>query len=186
MKKLLIIPAVLIAAFLVAMLTMSGEWSASRSLLVHASAGEINGVVERLNSWPEWSYWSQEQDPEASFAFSGPEGGVGSTWNWESDGELGTGTIEVTSSSVAEGMRYQLDMQGKLSHKAVEGGTEVTFSSEGQSEGWMKVFTPFVDSMVGPSYEAPLAGLETYMAARSNDLDEAPQEAASQTEPTEK
>ncbi|MFT7676163.1 MAG: hypothetical protein ACI8QC_000131 [Planctomycetota bacterium] len=195
MKKLLIIPGVLLAAFVVAMLTMSGEWAVSRTQVVHASATEINEVVERLNSWPEWSYWSKEQDPEASFTFSGPEGGVGSTWNWESDGELGTGTIKVVSSSVADGLRYELDMagmtlQGSLSYQAVDGGTEVTFASEGKSEGWMKIFSPFVDSMVGPSYESSLAGLERHMLAVGKDVDESvpaevPAEAPTEGNPVE-
>lgn len=79
-----------------------------------------------------------------------------------------------------------MTLQGKLSYEAIDGGTEVTFSSQGKSQGWMKIFTPFVDCMVGPSYEASLAGLAAYMTAQSKDVDEVPQDAAPETETTEK
>ena len=173
MKKLLVLLLLVVGALVVATLAMSGEWSVARTKVMAATPAQIHATVERLSTWPEWSYWSLETDPEAKFTFSGPEAGEGCTWDWTSSGDLGEGTMTVVSSSVEDGMRYRIEMKsmdmkmdGHVAYKAVDGGTEVHFSSSGVTAGPMKLMSLFVDSMVGPSYETSLSQLEEYVSKK--------------------
>ena len=177
MKKLFVLLLVIVAALGISLVALSGEWSVSRSQVLAAKPAQIHQAVEKLSTWPDWSSWSKESDPEASFEFSGPEAGVGATWAWESEGDLGVGSMKVLSSSVAEGMHYGIEMEGMnmeglVTYEVVDGGTKVTFASSGVSEGLYKLMAPLVDRFVGPSYEASLAGLEAYLQKAAAPLPE--------------
>lgn len=177
MKKLIVLLLVIVAALGGSLAVMSGEWSVERSQVVAGTPVQVHQVVEDLSTWPDWSYWNKETDPSAEFEFSTPASGAGATWDWESEGDLGVGTMKVISSSVAEGMHYGIEMagmklQGRLTYREVDGGTLVTFASSGVSEGLLKLMAPLVDRFVGPSYESSLAGLDRYLkdaAASSGD-----------------
>lgn len=172
MKILLALLFLIVASLGAALVFLSGDWSVLRSGQVDAAPAQVHAVVENLSTWPDWSYWSKETDPEAKFTFSGPESGVGCTWSWVSEGELGTGTMKVVSSTLDEGMCYEIEAEGMtlagtvLCRPAGSGaGTEVVFSSEGKLGGAQKLMAPLIDRFVGPSYETSIAGLASHVGA---------------------
>lgn len=169
MKVLLALLLIIVASLGAALVFLSGDWSVLRNGQVAGAPADVHAVVENLSTWPDWSYWSKETDPEAAFTFSGPESGVGCTWSWTSEGELGTGTMKVVSSSVAAGMRYEIEAEGMTLTGTVQcveegSGTNVIFSSEGTLGGAQKLMAPLIDRFVGPSYETSIAGLASYVA----------------------
>ncbi len=172
MKFLLALLLLIVASMGAALIFLSGDWSVARSGQVPGAPAEVHAVVENLSTWPNWSYWSKETDPEASFTFTGPASGPGCTWSWVSEGELGSGTMKVVSSSVEEGMCYAIEaegmtLEGKVLCVASEGGTRVVFSSEGSLGGAQKLMAPLIDRFVGPSYESSVQGLAAYVSANA-------------------
>lgn len=172
MKILLALLLIIVASMGAALFFLSGDWSVVRNGQVAGAPADVHAVVENLSTWPDWSYWSKETDPEATFTFTGPASGPGCTWSWVSEGELGSGTMKVVSSSVEEGMCYAIEaegmtLEGKVLCVPSGDGTDVIFSSDGTLGGAQKLMAPLIDRFVGPSYESSVQGLAAYVSAQA-------------------
>ena len=96
--------------------------------------------------------------------YTGPETGKGAGWKWKSKSE-GNGGMMFGEEQINQSIQYELHFEGigKPSSGALtltpEGNnTKITWTMHGTSEGnlMMKLFTPFLDKMVGPDFEAGL------------------------------
>ena len=136
MKKLIAVILFLVVAYAgVGLLFMPSKVEANTSAEIAAPRSKVYQQVATLKTWPEWAVWNQERDPKAKFSFEGPETGVGSTWKWASEGDLGTGTMKVVKAEPGE-VVYELSYEGhggepaKVSIKLDEadGKTKVTWA----------------------------------------------------------
>ncbi len=103
-------------------------------------------------------------------AFSGAASGVGAVYEWEGNGEVGKGRMEIMESVPASKLRLQLDfiepMEGRNVVEftlAPEGGsTRVGWLMQGGSSFICKVMTVLLpmDEMIGREFEAGLAKLK--------------------------
>jgi len=67
---------------------------------------------------------------------------------------------------------------------SLDGGTKVTFGSQGKMEGFWKLMAPLSDRFIGPEYEKALAGLKSHVEgapAREPGTQEPTEEAAEGT-----
>ena len=97
---------ILLVVFFSGGLFLSSRASVERTRTIAAPPFILQATLEDLSTWPEWSAWSLERDPEAKFTFEG-DPGEGMLWTWDSEGPLKKGSLTVLASSEEE-LRYQL------------------------------------------------------------------------------
>ena len=139
----------------------------------------VQAVVEDLSTWPEWSAWNKERDPQAEWSFEG-EPGAGMRWSWQSEGPLGTGSLTVTGST-PERVDFQLRFEDSSGLMEASDAMVLTPTEEGTQVTWAMdhTFDPLLlrwivqlgvfDAMLGADYEAGLTGLGERLAPESAD-----------------
>lgn len=158
---------ILTGALLSVAYLLPNEYSVSRSVLVHAQPDKIYPLLAAPQEWKKWSIWNQ-RDPAMQMTFSGPASGAGAGWDWRSKSQ-GNGGMKFTEAVANQRLDYELHFEGMgkassgaLQLEAQTGGTKITWSMRGNSEGnlMMKLFAPFMDKMVGADFEAGLNNLK--------------------------
>ncbi|MEO2146166.1 MAG: SRPBCC family protein [bacterium] len=160
---------ILVVVFFSGGLFLSKTARVERSRIIAAPPFILQATLEDLSTWPEWSAWSNERDPEAKWTFEG-DPGLGMKWSWDSEGPLKQGSLTVLASSEDE-LRFQLvfidgeqSMEAKDSIRLVPTpeGTKVTWSLDLEFDElmprWMVAIGAF-DAMLGGDYEIGLEGL---------------------------
>jgi hypothetical protein len=171
MKKFVAAALVVILSFSLFGMTLDKKWEVKRELKINADPEMVHSFVADLRTWPDWTAWSRERDPECVFTYSGPDFGEGMRYSWEGE-ELGKGHLTLTSASVEEGVTFDLvfgvtkgegDLaQGIFTYQDVDGETLVTWTFFGEISGalggW---FALFMDTLAGAEFEKGLLGLQT-------------------------
>ena len=178
MKKLLIgclgLVAALVLAIGVVVMVIPGDYESERSLVVAASADEVFAVVSDLHTWPDWTVWGREMDPDCVWSYN-DKVGVGARTDWKGP-ILGGGYIVTTE--VIDGSRFGYDLGFLDDQGAVEveskgffelapagEDTLVRWGMYGEMEGLNKLFGLLIDSAVGPEFEQGLANLNARFEA---------------------
>ena len=170
MKKL--VKWTLIALGVVALVVVGGgmlmpsQVSVSRDLVINAPPEKIFPHVANLKAFNVWSPWA-DMDPDAKIEFSGPETGVGQVMTWESDTDMGSGSMKVVETVANEKLVTALDF-GQMGTATARfdlapeaGGTKVTWSmiSEFGNNPIGRWFGPMIKSGVTEQYDKGLARL---------------------------
>jgi hypothetical protein len=175
MKKLLLGCGALLLLLLIAagagVLLMPNDYLVERELDMQASPEVVYAAVSDLSSWPEWSVWNDEMDPDATWEFGGAATGNGATWTWAGP-ELGRGKITLRDCIPPSQVSYYLvmedgaqTMRGTFLISAVEGGVRVRWSAAGELSGPWKLIIPLLDGMIGGMFEEGLQGLKARLEA---------------------
>src|SRR5688500_3494299 len=98
MKKLLLGLAVLVAAFLIVVATRPDTYHVERSAEVKAAPEAVFAVLGDYKTFPQWSPW-QKRDPNMKTTMSNPSSGVGATYAWEGNKDVGKGKMTITEST---------------------------------------------------------------------------------------
>lgn len=169
LKKIGLILTVLIAALLVAAATRPDSFRMERSITINAPADKIFPLLNDLGQWSAWSPW-EKKDAAMKRQLSSPSAGVGASYDWQGNSDVGTGRMQITESATPHKLVIQLDFiepfaarnTSAFTLKPQSGGTQVTWSLAGQNNFVSKLMQVFVsmDSMVGPDYEAGLKNLK--------------------------
>jgi uncharacterized protein YndB with AHSA1/START domain len=138
-----------------------------RSIDINAPAKKIYDLVVEPKHWARWSVWPR-RDPAMKITYSGPPFGMGAKWSWQSRSE-GNGSMELTRVEPDRSVEYALLLSdfnmrstGALRLEPAGGGTRVTWSGAGDVGGnpLKHYIAAAMDRMVGPDFEAGLAGLK--------------------------
>ena len=78
--------------FLLVSAFLPSDYEIERELVIAAEPSELFEAVADLRSWPDWSAWRRDADPEAEWTIEG-EPGPGQVMQW-SGPELGAGRLE--------------------------------------------------------------------------------------------
>ena len=172
LKTILIVVAVLVIV-LVAMLayaaTKPSTYRVERSTRVKASPEKILSLIKDFHEWAQWSPY-EKLDPDMSRTFSGPEQGPGAVYEWNGDGNVGQGRmeiLEVTPEKVTIKLDFLRPMEG---HNTAEftlepqgEETKVTWLMSGPSKLVTKVMSTYfnLDGMIGNQFEEGLANMKT-------------------------
>ena len=138
-----------------------------RSIEIEATQDKIFPHIVDLKQWKNWGVW-YERDPKMEVKYSGPDQQVGMKSEWSSPTE-GSGYMEIIEIEPNTKVVYNLvfpdvDMKskGKLVLEAKDGKTTVTWTDAGKIQGnpLNRYFLLFLDSMIGPDFEAGLKNLK--------------------------
>lgn len=147
---------------------LPGDFDAEAELVIDADRPLIHSYVSDLWTWPDWTAWRAEDDPECVFTYDDPAGGSKSmSYSWDGP-ELGTGKLTITSATLKEGITFDLwfgdetdATHGSITYSDVEGGVLVTWrlwgDLPGYAGGW---FALMMDSFATPDFDESLAGLK--------------------------
>ncbi len=147
---------------------LPGEFDAATQRVIEADRPLIHSYVTDLRSWPSWTAWRAEDDPECEWTYEGPALGEGHAYSWDGP-ELGKGRMEITSESLAEGITFDLwfddspdPVHGSITYAdAEDGGVTVTWSIWGHMPGYLGGwFALLMDMFATPDFDKSLEGLD--------------------------
>lgn len=173
MKIAKVLGGVLLAAVAVVLVLASrkpNEFRVERSVVIKAPPAKVFPWLEDPKKTVEWSPW-EKKDPNMKKTFSGAAKGKGAVYEWDGNKDIGAGRLEITESvpptTVVMDLHFLRPMDdrsvARYDAKAVDGGTEVTWSIAGKNTRVSKVMCLFMDmdKMIGGEFEKGLADLKT-------------------------
>jgi hypothetical protein len=160
----------LLVALLVIIAMQPDYFTLTRSTTVAASPQAVFAQVNDFHAWPKWSPWAK-LDPSMKSTYTGPESGVGASYAWMGNEQVGEGKMTIIKAQPFERIDISLEF---ISPMAATNLTEFTFKPEGENTlvTWTmsgknnfiaKAFHLFIDmdKMVGDDFEKGLAQLKT-------------------------
>ena len=168
-KKILIVIAVLILAFVIVVATRPSQFRVTRSTTINAPAAAVFPHVNELKKWEAWNPWGKI-DPVMKLTYDGPASGVGANYAWVGNKEVGEGRATITESRPNELVRLKLEffkpMAGvstaEFTFKPKGNQTEVLWDMTGKNNFIAKAFCMFMnmDKMIGGQFEEGLADMK--------------------------
>jgi hypothetical protein len=170
LKKILIGLAGLIIVFVIVVATRPAEYSVTRSAALAAPPEVVFAQVNELRKWEAWNPWGK-LDPNMKLTYEGPAAGVGASYSWVGNNQVGEGRLTITESRASGGVQFKLEffkpMAGvsttEFTFKPVGDHTEVTWSMTGRNNFVAKAMCLFMnmDKMIGGQFEQGLMELKT-------------------------
>lgn len=167
--KILAVLAVVVVVFVIIVATRPAEYSVTRSLAINAPPEAIFPHVNEPRKWEAWNPWGKI-DPNMKLTYDGPAGGVGASYAWVGNNEVGEGKMTVTESHPSDVIKFKLEffkpMPGVcdtvFTFKPQGKQTEVTWTMSGRNNFVAKAFCLFMnmDKMIGGQFEKGLADLK--------------------------
>ena len=163
---------VFVAVFVAGGFLLPASTHLERSTTIDRPPADVHAMLDSFRRFNEWSPWA-EADPNARYAYSGPERGVGAKLSWTGDpNSVGTGSQEIIESEPGRRVVTALDF-GQMGQAratftiAPDGaGSRVTWAFDtdhaGIADRW---FGLLLERMVGGDYEKGLAKLKAVMEA---------------------
>lgn len=174
--KGLVLGLVIAALALVAVsFLLPREVTLARSVEIDAPAAEIFPYLNSHRLMSEWSPWA-DKDPNAKFAYTGPDSGVGAKLEWQSEADdVGSGTSEIVQSTPDESVSMKLDFgdmgTANAGFKLEPAGesTRVTWAFETDlgNNPIARYFGLMFDKWVGSEYEKGLADLKALVEGKA-------------------
>lgn len=173
-KKIIISLLVIVGLFLVYVALQPSDMHISRELLIKSAPEVIFPYINNSKKANDWMPWA-EIDPQAKMNYSGPEEGVGSTSNWDSSGQMGTGQAVVVESVPNQVVKTELTytkpmVMSQLSTISLlpsGEGTVVRWEVTGKNKFVGRLFCVFMnmDKVVGGQFEQGLSKLKAITEA---------------------
>ena len=162
--------AAVIAAFLIVVALQPSDFRIERSAAMRAPATAAFAQVNDFQNWRAWSPW-EKVDPALKRSYEGPRSGIGASYAWIGNNDVGEGRMTITESRPGEMVRIRLEFfkpfaavnTAEFSFKPVGENTSVTWSMAGRNSFLSKAICLFVnmDSMVGGMFEQGLAQMKS-------------------------
>lgn len=167
--KILLVIAALVALVLVIAAFRPVDFSCSRSIVISAPP---SAIFPEVNDYRKWVVWSPfELDPAIQRTFSGPATGVGASYSWSGNREVGEGRATITESVPGEKVQMKLEFVrpfagtniAEFTFKPQGSQTVVSWSFTGHNNFMCRVVGVFVnmEKMVGGQFEKGLGSLKT-------------------------
>ncbi len=172
-KKLLIALVLLVAAFVVVAALQPADFRITRSATI---AAPVATVFEQFNDYHRWNAWSPwaKLDPNAKNTFEGPPSGVGASFAWSGNNEVGEGRMTTIESRPNELIRVKLEFTKpftatnttEFTFKPEGGQTAVTWTMSGHNNFVGKAMGLIIncDKMVGGQFEQGFENLKAVVA----------------------
>ena len=169
LKTIAIVVVVLVGALLAFAATKPDTFRVQRAASIKAPPEKIFPLINDLHSWGAWSPW-EKLDPAMKRTHSGAASGKGAVYQWEGNGEVGAGRMEIVEASPPSAVRIKLDFLKPFeAHNFAEftlepkgDATDVRWTMYGPNTYVSKLMSVFfnMDSMVGKYFESGLANLK--------------------------
>jgi hypothetical protein len=162
--------AVVIAAFLVIVALLPGDFRIARSATMAAPAFDVFAQVNDFHNWNGWNPWGKI-DPNMKQTYEGAPAGTGAVYSWVGNKDVGEGRMTITDSRPHERIAIKLEFfkpfkatnAAEFTFKPEAAGTVVTWSMAGTKAFVIKIFSLFMsmDKMVGGQFEKGLADMKS-------------------------
>ena len=149
------------------------DFRISRSRQLAASPDVVYGFVNDLHRWTEWSPF-EKADPNLQREFSGPPAGVGASYHWTGNNQVGEGRMTITDATPGRRVTLRLEFLRPFTATNTAEfdlvpsgpGTTMTWSMSGRNGFIAKAMglVMNMDEMVGGQFEEGLATLDTLTA----------------------
>jgi uncharacterized protein YndB with AHSA1/START domain len=170
LKKILILLLIAIAGLLGYAATKPDTFRVERRTTIAAPPERIFEMIEDFHRWREWSPW-EELDPAMTRTFGGPAKGIGATYAWSGNSDVGQGRMEITEAASPGRLLIKLDFIAPFeAHNTAEftlapkpdGTTEVAWVMDGPSPYITKLMDTVMnmDKMIGKDFEAGLSKMK--------------------------
>jgi len=175
LKKIAIGLVVVVAAFCAFVATRPATSHIERSAVVNGTPAVAFARLNSMKNFPLWSPW-EKYDANMSKTFSGPDEGVGSSYYWSGNDDIGEGKMTITESRPGEGIVEDLEFIRPFASKSVvtmdikpasDTTSTVTWKMDGENNFMAKAAGLFMDmdKMVGADFERGLKNLDTLITA---------------------
>ena len=176
LKKVLIGLGALVAILLVVVATRPNTYHVERSTKIAAPADVIFSSVNDFKAFPEWSPWAK-RDPNMKVTVSAQSAGVGATYAWEGNKQVGKGKMTLTESQAPTHTKEKLEFLEPFPSVADTGfnikpegdsAATVTWYMDGKSNFMGKAMSLVMDmdKMIGKDFEEGLANLKRVSEAK--------------------
>jgi len=169
MKKVLLALLIIVAILAIVVAFRPSEFSYSRSATISAPASKVFALVNDFHQWEAWSPWAK-LDTNAVVSFEGPASGVGATFRWAGNKEIGEGSQMIVASELDQRIAIVLEFLkpfqatnfAEFLFEEMDGHTTVTWSMTGNNNFMGKLFSLLVDcdAMIGGQFEKGLANMK--------------------------
>lgn len=169
LKKIGLGVAAIIAGILLFAATKPATFSVERGAVIKAPPATVHAMLNDFHAWGAWSPW-EKLDPAMKRTYGGAASGVGATYAWEGNKEVGSGRMEITASAPASSVTLTLDFLSPFeAHNVTEftltpaaDSTRVRWRMSGPNTYMSKLMSVFtsMDAMVGPDFEKGLATMK--------------------------
>lgn len=142
----------------------------TRRLAIAAPASVLFEQVNDLRKFQEWNPWAKV-DPRCQITYSGSATGVGSSYEWKGNKQVGEGAMTITESKPHQLIRARMDFRkpfaathtAEFSFRPEGDQTVVSWSMFGDNNFMGKIMTTVVDcdKMVGTEFAKGLAALKS-------------------------
>jgi len=175
MAKKVILGAFAVISFGIVVLSVvvamqSAELKVTRSLDINAPSDRIFEQVNDFHKWDAWSPWAK-LDPNMKTTFSGADSGVGASYAWTGNDEVGEGKMTIKNTHPPKYLAIDLEFikpfeaknLTQFDFKAMGEKTNVTWTMVGKKNFVMKAFCLVMDmdKAIGADFEKGLAQLKT-------------------------
>jgi len=149
--------------------TKPDTFHVQRSASIQAPPAKIFPLIDDFKNWTAWSPY-EHKDPAMKRTFGATVAGRGAVYEWDGNGQVGSGRITIVDTAPPSKVDIKLDMLRPIAaHNDVEftlapegGATKVTWAMTGQVPYVAKIIHVFfnMDRMVGGDFETGLANLK--------------------------
>jgi hypothetical protein len=176
LKKIGIALGVLVVALVGLIATRPATYRVTRSASIAAPASIAYAQVADFHRWDAWSPWAK-LDPDMLSSYAGRDGTVGASYQWKGNDKVGEGRMTLIEARPAQSVAIRLEFlkpwtstsTTRFEFTAVDPGTRVTWTMDGQNDFMGKAFSLFtdLDKLIGSDFERGLASLKTVAESHS-------------------
>jgi hypothetical protein len=177
LAKVLLVLLLAVAVLAAVIATRPADFRIERSATSTAPPAALFAQVNDFRKWDGWSPWAR-MDPTMKVTLGGPGAGVGATYHWVGNDQVGEGRMTILESVPGERIRIRLEFVKPFAatNEALftfepDGttGTNVTWTMTGRNNFVAKAFHLFVDvdKMVGADFEKGLHQMKAMAEAPS-------------------
>jgi uncharacterized protein YndB with AHSA1/START domain len=160
--------------FVAGLVFLPDHYQFEREVEVSDTPEAVFAVVSDLHTWPEWTVWNLQLDPQAVYDFSGSAGQAGARMTWDGP-KLKPGSLTLTEVEEPNLLTYELDLEGGrhvsrgvIELRATADGSLVRWTNEGELHGPAKLLGPLLDDLVAPQFERGLSGLKSRLESTAS------------------
>jgi Polyketide cyclase / dehydrase and lipid transport len=172
--KILIALVVIVVGLVAVIALQPARYRVSRSATIAAPALVVFAQVNDFHRWAAWSPW-EKIDPAMKRTYEGPPAGVGASYTWAGNGEVGEGRMTIVESRPSDLIQVKLEFVKPFAGTSVaeftfkpEGDrTQVTWSMTGDKNFIAKAIhlVMSMDRMIGDQFDKGLAAMKTVAEA---------------------
>ncbi|XXX78258.1 SRPBCC family protein [Sorangium sp. So ce134] len=164
-----------ILLFVIVVMTRPSTFRVERSATLAAPVDAVYAQVADFHAWQGWSPW-EKLDPSMKKTFGGPESGVGASYAWSGNDDVGEGNMTITDAKQPSNVTIRLEFikpfaatnTTTFTLAPAPGGTRVTWAMEGENSFLGKAFGIFMDmdEMIGADFEKGLGAMKQIVESK--------------------